>query len=164
MEHWLDKKFEDFQKTEKNISDEEKTQRENRIKSNFEKNKAAIDKFMVKLKELFNKLDFVKENGFEFYSEIKSMEGKPEFDQPQFSAENSTQHPTFLRRFCIAVSDTEDKVQVELYRGKRNSSDDPWKYHDEQRFLTDVSKLNEEHAYELIDWFAWKIYTPRGLR
>lgn len=163
MEHWLDEKFKDLKKSDK-ISDEEKVQRGNRIKANFEKNKESIKTFIDKLKELFNKLDFVKEDGFEYYMEMKSVEGKPEYDQPQFSAENSTQHPTFLRRFSIAVADEEDKVIIELYRGKRSSTDKPWKFHDEQSFLCEISKLNEDNAYELIDWFAWKIYTPRGLR
>ncbi len=164
MEHWLDKKFEDLKKTENKVLNEEKIQKEQRIKANFAKNKNEIDAFVNKLKELFNKLDFIKEDGFEYYSELKSMEGKPEYNQAKFSGENSTQHPTFLRMFNISVSDQENSMLIELYRGKRNESDKPWKYHDEQCFPCDIAKLDEERAYELIDWFAWKIYTPRGLR
>lgn len=164
MEHWLDKEFEDLKKIENKVSDEEKYQKGKRIKANFEKNKKEIEAFVNKLKELFNKLDFVKEEGFEYYYEFKSMEDKPEYNQSQFSGENSTQHPTFLRRFNISVSDEENMMLIEWHRGKRDASDKPWKFHDEQNFLCDIAKLDEERAYELIDWFAWKIYTPRGLR
>jgi len=164
MEHWLDDKFEELKKTEHAALDEEKILKERRIKENFEKNKNEISAFVNKLNELFNKLEFVKEDGFEYYSELKSVEGKPEFNQSQFSAENSTQHPTFLRRFNICVSEEENNVLIELFRGKRDDNEKPWKYHDEQSFPCDIAKLDEERAYELIDWFAWKIYTPRGLR
>jgi len=164
MEHWLDKKFEDLKKTDISASDEEKIQKAKRIKANFEKNRNEITAFILKLKELFGKLELVKEDGFEYYSEFKSIDDKPEYNMAQFSGENSTQHPTFLRRFCIYTSEEEGMMQVELYRGKRDDGDKPWKFHDEQIFPCEIAKLDEERAYELIDWFAWKIYTPRGLR
>ncbi len=163
MEHWLDKKFEDLKKTE-NKDLNKKNLKAKRIKANFEKNKKDFETFINKFKDLFNKLNMVKEEGFDYYFEFKSMDDMPEYDEYYFSGENSTQHPTFLRRFCISVSDEDNQMLIKLFRGKRNDREKPWKFHDEQEFLCDIFKLDEERAYELIDWFAWKIYTQRGLR
>lgn len=163
MEHWLDKKFENLKKTEK-VDQEAENLITEKIKENFNKNRNNIESFINKLKELFNKLNLVKEEGFEYYSEYKSKDNEPALNEYYFSAENHTQHPTFLRRIEISVSEEDNKMIIKMYRGKRDSNEKPWKYHDDQEFLTDLSKLNEERAYELIDWFAWQSYTPRGLR
>lgn len=163
MEHWLDEKFESLKKIEK--TDQEKVNlTTDKIKANFNKNRNSIESFIKKLKELFNKLTMVKEEGFEYYSEYRSKDNEPALNEYIFYAENHTQHPTFLRRTEISVSEEEDKMNIKMFRGKRDSNEKPWKYHDDQEILTDIQKLNEEKAYELIDWFAWQIYTPRSLR
>lgn len=165
MKHWLDKKIEELKKTDNKVmDDEEKILKEKRIIANFEKNKNDIEAFINKLKNLFNKLNMVKEEGFEYYYEFKSMYDMSEYELSLFSGENRTQHPVYLRRLGISVSDEENKILISLFRGKRNANDKPWKFHDEQKIICDITKLDEDHAYQLIDWFAWKTYTPRGFR
>jgi len=75
-----------------------------------------------------------------------------------------TQRPVFLRRLQFILSDQKGKIRIMLFRGKHSHPEDPWKFHDEQEFHFDIEKLDEKLAYELIDWFAWKSYSPRSIR
>ena len=62
------------------------------------------------------------------------------------------------------ICDKPGEVVFECYRAKKDKEENPWKFHDEQRIICNMDKLNEENIYDLIDWFAWKNYFPRGIR
>jgi hypothetical protein len=101
---------------------------------------------------------------FKFHYRTLSVNNISENEFAEFSGINLTQKPAFLRRLQFIIADKPGKIQILLFRGKHDQPDDPWKFHDKQQYMVDVELLNDALVKELVDWFAWKIYSPRSIR
>lgn len=160
MAHWLDN---EINKRTKEIGNKTEISKEGLI-ANVNENKDAIVDFMQQLGFLFDKLSSVLGDEILFHRETLSPHGIIDCEKSRFEAVNISQPTVFMRRVDIILCDQPGGVQFELYRAKRNKEEDPWKFHDEQIIPCQMDKLTDEVAYELIDWFAWKNYFPRGVR
>ncbi|MCF8371199.1 MAG: hypothetical protein K9H64_06240 [Bacteroidales bacterium] len=160
MAHWLDN---EINKQNSRIGKDISISKEG-LELNVRENKEIINSFMEQLGFLFDKLKTVMEDDFKFFREAVSQHGVIDCERTRFDAVNVSQPTVFMRRADIILCDKPGEVVFELYRAKREKESDPWKFHDEQIIPCQMEKLTEEVAYELIDWFAWKNYFPRGIR
>ncbi len=160
MTHWLD---DEINRQRQNIGNDIIVSTEG-LRNNISENKDTITAFMERLIFLFSKLKTVINEEFELSFEKSSPNKVFEYERIRFDAINTTQPTVFLRRADIILCDNPGDVRFELYRAKRQNPTDPWKYHDEQIITCQMDRFSEEVTYELIDWFAWKTYFPRGIR
>jgi hypothetical protein len=135
-----------------------------KVKENWDTYGETITAFFEKMIKLFGDLEKVLKNDFEFsYRDLDLLE-IANYEYIEFSAINMTQKPAFLRRLEFLLCDKKGEILIRLFRGKHDKPADPWKFHDEQEYHFDIEKLDEKLAYELVDWFAWKRYSPRSIR
>lgn len=157
MSHWLDEEIKKLKQNELNLDKE-------KVKENYDAYKDTINGFFEKLISLYGDLALVLKDDFQFSYRNLDVFEIADYEYVEFSAINMTQKPAFLRRLQFMLCDKKGTIKVMLFRGKHDHPDDPWKFHDEQEIHCDIEKLNDKMAYELIDWFAWKSYSPRSLR
>ncbi len=157
MAHWLEDEIDKLREKGLNLDQE-------KVRENYELHARPVDDFFNLLKKSFDDLAKVLGREFKFSYRTLSLQKITEYEFAEFSGINLTQKPAFLRRLQFILSDQPGKIQIILYRGKHDHPDDPWKFHDHQEFAIDVQKMNEELVNELVDWFAWKSYSPRSIR
>ncbi len=160
MTHWLDDKINEQNSTiGKDISISK-----DGLQSNVDANQEKIAFFMDQISFLFDKLKTVMDNDFNFSFVKESPNNVIDCERTRLDAINATQPTAFLRRVDMILCDAPGELVLEFYRAKRENDSDPWKFHDEQHVPCQMSELTEEIIYEIIDWFAWKNYFPRGIR
>ena len=157
MSHWLEEEINRLKEKELKLD-------KVKVQANYQSYKEIIDGFFSSLIKSFSDLEKVLGQEYKFTYRTLSILSISTFELSEFSAINFTQKPAFLRRLRFILSDETGKIHVTLFRGKHNHPEEPWKFHDQQDFHVDINKLDEKMRYELIDWFAWKSYSPRGLR
>jgi hypothetical protein len=157
MSHWLEEELNRLKGNELKLD-------KDKILANYQIHKETIDRFLNTLIKSFDDLQKVMTEDYKFSYRTLSNVGVSEYELSEFSAVNFTQKPAFLRRLRFILSEDKGKMHITLFRGKHHNPDEPWKFHDEQEFHFDIDRMNEELRYELIDWFAWKSYSPRSLK
>jgi hypothetical protein len=157
MSHWLEEEIKKLRQKELQLDI-------NLVKENYETYQDRIHQFFEKLIKLYDDLKLVMKDDFEFSYRDLNIFDLYEYEFIEFSAINKTQKPAFLRRLQFVLSDQKGMIKILLFRGKHNKPDEPWKFHDEQEFHFEIDKFDDKLPYELIDWFAWKRYSPRSLR
>jgi hypothetical protein len=156
MSHWLDEEINRLKEKELNLDQE-------KIRTNYATYHQTIDNFFNALIKSSDDLHKVMGPDYKFSHRTHSVAGISGFELVEISAVNFSQKPAFLRRLRFILSDQSGKVHITLFRGKHNEPDEPWKFHDQQDFHFDIARLDDKIRYEMIDWFAWKTYSPREL-
>jgi hypothetical protein len=157
MSHWLEEEIKRLKEKELNLDKE-------KVRQNYTENKSIIDDFFHQLVSSFEDLGKVMARDFKFTYRFYSAEQICDCEFAEFSAINFTQKPAFLRRLEFLIPEAKGKIRIQLFRGKHSDPEEPWQFHDKQQFDLDIEKLKRELVLELIDWFAWKSYSPRGIR
>lgn len=157
MSHWLENEIKKLKEKELNLNQDQ-------VRENFEQHALLIEGFFTQLKKSFEDLTTVLGRDFKFSHRTLSINNISEYEFAEFSGINLTQKPAFLRRLQFILSDKQGNIQVLLFRGKHDRPDDPWKFHDKQEYMVDIQKLDDQMIAELVDWFAWKRYSPRSIR
>ncbi|MBP6977317.1 MAG: hypothetical protein PHD61_01235 [Bacteroidales bacterium] len=157
MSHWLEDEINKLKEKELKLNPTV-------VRQNYEQYSAVIDGFFDFLKKSFDDLTKVLDNDFKFHYRALSLQKICDHEFMEFSGINLTQKPAFLRRLRFIISDEPGKMQILLFRGKHEHPEDPWKFHEKQQFRVPFEKLDRHLADELIDWFAWKSYSPRSIR
>lgn len=157
MSHWLEDEIKKLKEKELNLNQE-------KVKENVEQHASLIEEFFTHLKKSFEDLTTVLSRDFKFHYRTLSINNISEYEFAEFSGINLTQKPAFLRKLQFILSDKPGNIQILLFRGKHDHPDDPWKFHDKQEYMVDIQKLDNQLIEELVDWFAWKRYSPRSIR
>jgi hypothetical protein len=157
MTHWLEEEIQRLKDKELNLDKE-------KVRENYTMNKSTFDHFFHQLVASFEDLGKVMAKDYKFTHRFYSADQICECEFGEFSAINLTQKPAFLRRLQFILQEENGKMRVLLFRGKHSNPEEPWHFHDQQQYTVDVARLNKEFVYELIDWFAWKVYSPRNIR
>ncbi|MDD5507346.1 MAG: hypothetical protein PHD25_03340 [Bacteroidales bacterium] len=157
MSHWLEDEINKLKEKELNLSAA-------LVKQNYEQNTALINDFFNLLKKSFDDLKRILGKDYKFTYRTLSVLNVCDNEFIEFSAINFSQKPAFLRRLQFILSDVPGNMQIILYRGKHDHPDDAWRFHDRQEYIFPIEKMNQHLVNELVDWFAWKSYSPRGIR
>ncbi len=158
--HWLDDKINEQNAAIGNTITIEKEG----LQANVNDNREVFESFMEQLNFLFDKLSTVITEEIVFNREAISVHDVIGCERSRFDAVNKSQSTIFMRRIDFLICDKPGEVVFELYRAKRTTESEPWKFHDEQKIICKIDKLNESTTYDMIDWFAWKNFFPRTLR
>ncbi|HOW24364.1 MAG TPA: hypothetical protein PK711_01730 [Bacteroidales bacterium] len=157
MSHWLEDEINKLKEKELNLNPA-------LVKQNYMKNAALINGFFNLLKKSFDDLTRVMGKDYKFTYRTLSVLKICDNEFIEFSGINFSQKPAFLRRLQFILTDTPGRMQVILFRGKHDHPEDSWKFHDKQEFTVPVEKMDQDLVNELVDWFAWKSYSPRSIR
>ncbi len=157
MSHWLEDEINKLKDKELNLNP-------TIVRQNYKNNAALIDGFFDLLKKSFDDLAKVLGKDFKFYYRSLSVHKISDYEFIEFSGINFTQKPAFLRRLRFIISDDPDSMQILLFRGKHDHPEDAWKFHEMQKYNVSMDKLDHHLVDELVDWFAWKSYSPRSIR
>jgi len=157
MSHWLEDEINKLKDRELNLDP-------TLVRQNYEKNATLIDGFFTLLKKSFDDLTRVLGKDFKFTCRTLSVHKICDDEFIEFSGINFTQKPAFLRRLQFIISDEPGQMQVVLFRGKHEHPEDTWKFHEKQEYSVSMDKLDQHLVNELLDWFAWRSYSPRSIR
>ncbi len=157
MSHWLEDEINKLKEKELKLNPTV-------VRQNYEQYCSVIDGFFDLLKKSFDNLTKVVGKDFKFHYRALSLAKICDLEFIEFSGINLTQKPAFLRRLQFIISDEPGKMLILLFRGKHEHPEDPWKFHEKQQYQVPFEKLDDQLADELVDWFAWKSYSPRSIR
>jgi hypothetical protein len=157
MSHWLEDEINKLKEKELKLNPA-------LVRQNYDQNAALINGFFNLLKKSFDDLARVMGKDYKFTYRTLSVLKVCENEFVEFSGINFSQKPAFLRRLQFILSDVPGKMQVIMFRGKHDHPDDAWKFHDKQEYVVSMEKMNQYLVNELVDWFAWKSYSPRSIR
>jgi len=155
MSHWLEEKFNAFigKKDKDNDYDRDA------INKNYNNYKSKYDDFYNCLVNLFCKIQAVEVENIELRVE-KTQYKDSDTKRYVFIAINKSLSPDYRRIIDFTISTEDGFLDVKYSRSKKIGDENEWKFHQKVDSIIEIEDLNDETCYRVIDWLAWKIYSP----